>query len=83
MLRKRLEIARTYAMRVTLQDIYEMSACRTEAEVCLKQLYNGLIRSRRSPMIAFGKLLKNHWTILNYFDYRYTNTILEGMNNII
>ena len=29
-------------------------------------------------------LLKNHWDeILNYFDYRYTNAILEGMNSII
>ena len=48
------------------------------------RLYNWLVRSRLSPMIAFGRLLKNHWTeILNYFDYRYTNAILEGMNSII
>ncbi len=84
LLHKRLKTARAYAMRVTLQDIYELSACRTEAEVRLKQLYNWLVRSRLSPMIAFGRLLKNHWTeILNYFDYRYTNAILEGMNSII
>ncbi len=34
-------------------------------------------------MKKFGGLLKNHWNEINYFDYRYTNAILEGMNSII
>ena len=36
------------------------------------------------PMVNMGNLLKEHWEdILNYFDNRFTNAILEGMNSII
>lgn len=84
LMHKRLKTARAYAMRVTLQDIYETSFDRTTAEERLNQLYNWLTRSRLTPMKNFAKLLKNHWQeILNYFDYRYTNAILEGMNSLI
>ena len=84
LLKKRLKTARAYAMRVTMQDIYELSSGRTEAESRLKKLYSWLIRSRLEPMKKFGELLKSHWQeILNYFDNRYTNAILEGMNSII
>ena len=66
---KRLKTGRAYSMRVTLQDIYEQCLSREEAEPRLKKLC-GLIR--------------NHWNeILNYFEYRLTNAILEGMNSII
>ena len=76
--------ARAYAMRVTLQDIYELSTSRTEAEERLKKLCGWIARSRIDSVKKFGGLLKNHWNeILNYFDYRYTNAILEGMNSII
>ena len=84
LLKKRLKTARAYTMRVTLQDIYELSTNRTEAEERLKQLCNWISRSHLAPMKKFGELLKNHWEeILNYFDHRYTNAILEGMNSII
>ena len=84
LLKKSLKTARAYTMRVTLQDIYELSTNRTEAEERLKQLCNWISRSRLAPMKKFGELLKNHWEeILNYFDHRYTNAIPEGMNSII
>ena len=84
LLHKRLKTARAYAMRVTLQDIYELSTSRIEAEERLKKLCGWIARSRIDSMKKFGELLKNHWDeILNYFDYRYTNAILEGMNSII
>lgn len=84
LMHKRLKTARAYAMRVTLQDIYETSFDRATAEERLNHLYNWLTRSRLAPMKNFAKLLKNHWQeILNYFDYRYTNAILEGMNSLI
>ena len=84
LLKKRLKTARAYAMRVTMQDIYELSIDRTEAESRLKKLCGWISRSRLEPMKQFGDLLKNHWQeILNYFDHRYTNAILEGMNSII
>ena len=84
LLKKRLKTARAYAMRVTLQDIYELSSNREEAEGRLKKLCGWMARSRLEPIKKFKELLENHWQeILNYFDHRYTNAILEGMNSII
>ena len=35
-------------------------------------------------MKKFAGTLKNHWDqILNYFDNRYTNAVLEGINSVI
>lgn len=82
--KKRLKTGRAYSMRVTLQDIYETSNNRSEAEPQMKKLYSWLMKSRLEPMRKFAGLLKDHWKeILNYFEYRYTNAILEGMNSII
>ena len=82
--KKRLKTGRAYSMRVTLQDIYETSSNRSEAETQMKKLYSWLMKSRLEPMRKFAGLLKEHWKeILNYFEYRYTNAILEGMNSII
>ena len=82
--KKRLKTGRAYSMRVTLQDIYEASSNRSEAEPQMKKLCNWLLKSRLEPMKKFAGLIKEHWNeILNYFDNRYTNAILEGMNSII
>ena len=82
--KKRLKTSRAYSMRVTLQDIYESCKTREEAEPLLKKLSNWMKRSRLEPMVNMGNLLKEHWEdILNYFDNRFTNAILEGMNSII
>ena len=71
-------------MKETLQSIYEECGTREEAQIALKKLHNWLTHSRLEPMKDFAKLLKNHIEdILNYFDYKYTNVILEGMNSII
>ena len=81
---KRLKTGRAYAMRVTLQDIYEQCLSREEAEPRLKKLCSWLIRSRLQPMKELCGLIRDHWNeILNYFEYRLTNAILEGMNSII
>ena len=82
--KKRLKTSRAYQMRITLQDIYESCKTKEEAEPLLKKLVSWMRRSRLEPMKSFADLLKNHWDeILNYFDNRYTNAILEGMNSII
>ncbi len=84
LLHKRLKTSRAYAMRVTLQDIYEYSFSRSEAENRMKQLCSWMMHSRLNPMKDLANLIRNHWIeILNYFDYGYTNAILEGMNSII
>ena len=70
-------------MRETLQDIYTL----TDKDEARKQ-FKGLIRwmklSRLTPMIEASKALEKHIdNILNYFDDRYTNAALEGINNVI
>lgn len=82
--KKRLKTSRACGMKETLQSIYEECGTREEAQIALKKLHNWLTHSRLEPMKDFAKLLKNHIEdILNYFDYKYTNAILEGMNSII
>ena len=81
---ERLKTGRAYSMRVTIQDIYETCSDRTSAEKKLKKLYYWLTHSRLEPMKKFAVTLKNHWSeILNYFDNRYTNAVLEGINSVV
>ena len=82
--KQHLKTARAYAMRVELQDIYEQASNRTNADIRLSSLCSWMMHSRLFPMKEFAKLIRNHWNeILNYFEHRYTNAILEGMNSII
>jgi len=81
---KHLKTARAYAQKVELQDIYETCNDRATAELRLKKLCSWLMHSRLEPMKKFCETLKNHWDkILNYFDHRYTNAVLEGTNSVI
>lgn len=82
--RKHLKTARAYAMRVELQDIYEQCEDRESADARQKKLCTWMMHSRLEQMKDFCRLIRDHWDeILNYFDYKYTNAILEGMNSII
>lgn len=84
LMKKHLKTARAYSMRVELQDIYEECYSRSEAEPRLKKLVSWMMHSRLPHMKHFATMLKTNWEeILNYFDYRFTNAILEGMNSII
>ena len=84
LMKKHLKTARAYSMRVELQDIYESSSTRTEAECRLKKLCSWMMHSRIQEMKKLCGMLRDHWDeILNYFDNQYTNAILEGMNSII
>lgn len=81
---KHLKTGRAYSMRVELQDIYEQCLTLEEAEPRLKKLCSWLMRSRLEPMKKLCGLIRDHWKeILNYFEYRLTNAILEGINSII
>lgn len=81
---KRLKTGRAYSMRVALQDIYDQCFTREEAEQRLKKLCSWMMRSRLQPMKDLCGMIRNHWIeILNYFEYRFTNAILEGINSII
>lgn len=81
---RHLKTGRAYAMRVELQDIYEQASDRQTAEARLSKLCTWMMHSRLAEMKKLCRLIKNHWNeILNYFDYKFTNAILEGMNSII
>lgn len=81
---KHLKTGRAYSMRVELQDIYEQCITLKEAEPRLQKLCTWLMRSRLEPMKKLCGLIRDHWKeILNYFEYRLTNAILEGINSII
>lgn len=81
---KHLKTGRAYSMRVELQDIYEQCLTIEEAEPRFKKLCSWLMRSRLEPMKKLCGLIRDHWKeILNYFKYRLTNAILEGINSII
>ena len=84
LLSKHLKTGRACMMREELQEVYASSATRGEAESSLKKLCSWMMHSRLEPMKKFCRMLRGHWNeILNYFDQRYTNAILEGLNNII
>lgn len=71
-------------MRETLQDIHDTGANGTEAETGPERLCSWMMRSSLEPMNALARQLRRHWgDILAYFDHRYTNAILEGLNSII
>ena len=81
---KHLKTGRAYSMRVELQDIYEQACDRQTAEARLSKLCTWMMHSRLAEMKKLCGLIKDHWIeILNYFDYKFTNAILEGMNSII
>ncbi len=84
LMKKHLKTARAYAMRVELQDIYENAKTRTEAEDRFKKLCSWMMHSRLPEMKTLCKTLRDHMSeILNYFDNKYTNAILEGVNSVI
>ena len=84
LMKKHLKTSRAYSMRVELQDIYESSQSRAEAEERMKKLCSWMMHSRLSQMKKLCGMIRDHWSeILNYFDDRYTNAILEGMNSVI
>ena len=81
---KHLKTGRAYSMRVELQDIYEQVNDRQAAETRLSKLCTWMMHSRLAEMKKLCGLIKDYWNeILNYFDYKFTNAILEGMNSII
>jgi transposase len=79
-----LKTAKAYRMKLVLQDIYKTATGRIDAMNKLQKWYQWAVRCRLQPMKEFAKTLKHNWAgILNYFDSRLTNAILEGTNSIV
>ena len=80
---QKLETLRAYNIKNSLQKFWECKN-REEAEQYFKKWYFWATHSKLEAVIEVAKTIKNHWEgILNYFDSRITNGILEGMNSIV
>jgi transposase len=78
-----LRTGRAYNLKLSLQEFWSIED-RFLAEDYLKKWYFWATHSRIKPMIEVAKTIKAHWNgILNYFDSRITNGILEGTNSVI
>jgi len=78
-----LKTVRAYNLKLSLQVFWSIED-RLLAEDYLKKWYFWATHSRIKPMIEVAKTIKAHWNgILNYFDSRITNGILEGTNSVI
>ena len=78
-----LKTVRAYNLKLSLQ-IFRSIKERGVAEQYLKRCYFWDTHSRLQPMIDAAKTIKRHWNgILNYFESRITNGILEGINSVV
>lgn len=80
-----LETVVAYNFKLRVQDMYEKCETRDDAEPVLKSLIEDL-RNTFSIYLKWSlpKTLKRNFNeILNYFDSKLTNAILEGFNSVI
>ena len=81
--KEHLKTARACAMKEALQAVYDCGS-RTEAASELDALCSWIMHSNVPQMKPVARTLReNRSEILNYFDHRRTNAVLEGMNSII
>lgn len=79
-----IKTAKAYQLKLTLQDIYKNALDKNDAMIRLNKWYQWAVRCRLEPVKSFAKTIKNHWSgILNHFDSKLTNAVLEGINSII
>jgi transposase len=77
-----LKTVRAYNIGLTLQEFWKIED-RETAELFLKKWYFWATHCRLQPMIKKAKSIKKHWDgIMNYFDSKITNGLLEGLNSI-
>lgn len=77
-----LKTGRAYRIKLSLQEIYETATDRVDATIRMGKWYRWATRSRIEPVKEFAKTVKENWNgILNYFDSKLTNGILEGINS--
>ncbi|MGB7000446.1 MAG: transposase, partial [Halobacteriota archaeon] len=78
-----LKTIRAYNLKLSLQMFWDIQE-RGIAEQYLKKWYFWATHSRLKPMIKAAKTIKYHWDgVLNYFDSKITNGILEGTNSVV
>ena len=78
-----LKTVRAYNLKLSLQEFWKIKD-RIAAKEYLQKWYFWATHSRLKPMIDVAKTIKAHWNgIMNYFDSRITNGVLEGINSVV
>ena len=78
-----LKTVRAYHLKENFQAIYN-AGCKKEFEELLEKWYSWARRCRLEPMKKAAETIKNHWDgIVNWFDSKINNGILEGLNSLI
>ncbi|MDD4522942.1 MAG: ISL3 family transposase [Methanosarcina sp.] len=78
-----LKTVRAYNVKLSLQEFWD-SKNRKEAAQYLKKWYFWATHSRLTPITEAANTVEKHWDgILNYFDSKINNGILEGINSIV
>ena len=78
-----LKTARAWSYKSQLQDIL-LPTNRAEAAELLRSWCAAAQRSRLRPMILLARTIRKHWVgILNWFDSRISNGVLEAINGLI
>ena len=81
--KERLKTARACAMKEALQAVYECGS-KEEAAAELDAPRGWIMHSNVPQMKSVAKTLReNRDEVLNYFDHRRTNAVLEGVNSVI
>lgn len=79
----RLKTVRAFHLRESFQEIYKAES-KDEFINKLEHWYSWARRSRLKPMKEAAETIKNHWNgVVQWFDSRINNGILEGLNSII
>ena len=77
-----LKTMRAYHIRLNLQELWKQPAAK--AEEFLDRWYFWATHSRLEPIIKAAKTIRKHQDgILNWFQTRINNGILEGINSLI
>ncbi|GAB0056886.1 ISL3 family transposase ISAtc2 [Candidatus Magnetaquicoccaceae bacterium FCR-1] len=80
---RNLKTARTYQIRLTLQELFQTRS-RQEGEAFLKKWYFWATHSRLPPIVAAAKTIKNHWDgVLNWFHSGLPTGLVEGFNSLL
>src|SRR6266542_4037578 len=77
-----LATARAYRWRLAFDAFFEQP--RELAEAYLERWYQGAIRSRLAPIVAFARMIGDHWEgVLRWHWTKINNGVLEGINSLV
>jgi transposase len=78
-----LKTARAYNLKLSLQTFWNMKDLESAISY-FKKWFFWATHSQLPAIIRVAKTLKEHWTgIINYFEDRFSNGLLEGLNSMI